>query len=177
MIWEHGLPHVVLSTDMLDTQALGHLHWMQEQLHVESMLGFGIHGDGVPCNWDRTESVMVISLNPPGVGAPYSRMRIPLLCLPHYMVTSETMDDIMDIFSWSMRHLLVGANPVCRHDGSPWSDSDALRKGLATHLGFHACLCEVRADWDFLSKCFHFPYHNERQGVCWKCSCRRDQVL
>ena len=175
-IWRHGFEAVILSTEMLDSQAKQQFDWMKTQLALDSLLGFGIHGDGVPCNWDRTASVMVISLNLPGVGKEYTRMRIPLLCMPSHMVTSETMDGIMEVFAWSMRHLLSGTNPICRHDGSPWEASDAQRSKTPLHLGFNACLCEVRGDWDFYSKCFHFPYHSEIEGVCWKCPCRRDEV-
>ena len=143
---------------------------MQRELDVQDLIGFGLHGDGVPCNYDRTESVTVISLNLPGVPGKHQSMRIPLVALPSHVITSERCDDIMEVFAWSMRHLLVGANPACRHDGSPWlKGKDGKRSKAPEKLPFHACLAEVRSDWDFLAKCFHFATHNLAVGICWLC--------
>ena len=64
-IFQLGLKEVILSEDLLDKQARDHLQWMRDSLSLDELLGFGIHGDGVPCNYDRTESVEVISLNLP----------------------------------------------------------------------------------------------------------------
>ena len=177
MIFLLGNKEVILSEDNLDHVGRDHLQWMRKALSLDELLGFGIHGDGVPCNYDRTESVEMISLNLPGVGGAYARMRIPLVVLPHSYVSHNTMDDLMVIFAWSMRHSLAGAFPVARHDGSPWLKTDSKRSKKTGGLGWNACLVEVRSDWDFLNKCFHFPTHNLKDGICWKCNCRRNQVL
>ena len=176
MIFLFGLKEVILSEDCLDRVGREHLQWMRQALSLEELLGFGIHGDGVPCNYDRTESVEMISLNLPGVGGKYARMRIPLVVLPHSYVSHNTMDDLMEILAWSMRHALAGTRPTARHDGSPWLKTDAKRVKKTRSLGWNACLVEVRSDWDFLNKCFHFPTHNLGAGICWKCNCRRNQV-
>ena len=101
---------------------------MREKLGVADLLGFALHGDGVPCNYDRTESVVVISLNLPGLSGENKRMRIPLVVLPDSVMTSETYDDIMEVMSWQMRHLLVNAHPTQRHDQKPWLPSDKARE-------------------------------------------------
>ena len=177
VIWELGLSDVLLSEDNLDTTGRKHMQWMREQLQVDTLLGFGLHGDGVPCNYDRTESVIIISLNLPGLPGKNGRMRIPLIVLPDHCVSENTFDDIMEVFAWSMRHLLVGSHPTQRHDGDPWRrNSDAKRQQRTGPLGFQACLCQVRADWDWMGKCFHFPFHGVKGGCCWRCTCRRDQV-
>ena len=175
-IFHLGLKEVILSEDKLDKVGKNHLQWMRTTLSLDELLGFGIHGDGVPCNYDRTESVEIISLNLPGVGGAYARMRIPLIVLPHSYVSDNTMDDLMEILAWSMRHALAGTLPVARHDGSPWLKSDRRRSKKTGDLGWNSCLVEVRSDWDFLNKCFHFPTHNLGAGICWKCSCKRSQV-
>ena len=176
VIWELGLKDVILSEDLLDRVGKDHMEWMRQSLDILELLGFGLHGDGVPCNYDRTESVDVISINLPGVGGGYKRMRIPLVTLPESSISHNTMDDLMEVFAWSMRHLLAGTWPVCRHDGTPWLKSDTRRAKKTGNLGFQACLVEVRSDWVFLSKTFHFPTHGFEDGVCWKCSCKRSQV-
>jgi len=175
-IFQLGLKEVILSEDLLDHVGRNHLQWMRDSLSLDELLGFGLHGDGIPCNYDRTESVEVISLNLPGVGGAYARMRIPLFVLPHSFVSDHTMDDLMEIFAWSMRHALAGSRPLARHDGTPWLKSDMRRSKKTADLGWNACLVEVRSDWDFLNKCFHFPTHNLGDGICWKCNCKRKQA-
>ena len=53
----------------------------REELADCKLLGLGLWGDGVPCNWDRTESVEVFSLNLPGQGSTYKTLRIPLVAV------------------------------------------------------------------------------------------------
>jgi hypothetical protein len=56
-IWDIGSPDVLLSEACLDSQGKRHMQWMREQLNVEHLLGFGLHGDGVPCNYDRKRAL------------------------------------------------------------------------------------------------------------------------
>ena len=141
------------------------------------MFGFGIHGDGVPNNYDRTESCHVVALNLPGVGGKFARMRIPLAVVPSSKCVEETLDAINEVLAWSMRHLLADANPEARHDGAEWDTKGADKERAKQHgpLGFTACLVEVRGDWEWYSKVFHFPYHGEHEGVCWRCPCAKNQ--
>jgi hypothetical protein len=175
-IFRLGLKDVILSEDKMDKVGKEHMQWMRDALSLDELLGFGIHGDGVPCNYDRTESVELISINLPGVGGAYARMRIPLICLPHYYVSENKVDDLMEILVWSMRHALAGTRPCERHDASQWPKTDVRRSKKTGDLGWNAGLVEVRSDWDFLSKCFHFPAHSLGEGICWKCTCKRKQV-
>ena len=61
VIWDLGLAEELLKEDGLDTTGKRHMAWMREHLHVEQLMGFGIHGDGVPCNYDRSEAVANLS--------------------------------------------------------------------------------------------------------------------
>jgi hypothetical protein len=177
MIWDLGMPDVLLSGDNLDTAGKKHMAWMREHLQVDELMGWGMHGDGIPCNYDRTESVVMISLNLPGLSGRNGRMRIPLVILPDHAMNGHTFDDIMTVIAWSMRHLVSGSRPCCRHDGSPWAKSDATRlKKNDDPLQFRACMVQCRADWDWMGKCFHLPFHNVKEGCCWLCKCKRDQV-
>ncbi len=177
MLWDLGVSEVLLSEDNLDTAGKAHMHWMRQQLQVNQLWAFGLHGDGIPCNYDRTESVIMISLNLPGLSGKNGRMRIPLVVLPDHAVSPNTFDDIMSVIAWSMRHLLSGSRPVCRHDGSPWSSSDTSRKKKTRSLNFRACMVQARGDWDWMGKCFHLPFHNVKEGCCWLCACKRSQVF
>ena len=176
VLWDLGLKEALLSEANLDSESKKHLQWMKEQLSEEDLWAFGIHGDGIPCNYDRTESVQMLSLNFPGLSGRNGRIRIPMVLLPDRAVGPNTWDDIMSVIAWSMRHLLIGSRPTCRHDGSPWWQSDAKRSKKTGNLKFKACLVQVRGDWDWFGKCFHFPFHNVKAGCCWLCKCLRSEV-
>ena len=132
----------------------------------------------MPNNYDRTESAHVISINLPGVGGKFARMRIPLCVLPSSKIVSETMDAVLEVIAWSLRHLQLGTHPEARHDGAAWDPAtDKTRSKQHGSLAFNASLVEVRGDWDWYSKVFHFPYHSELDGICWRCPCKRKQDL
>ena len=178
MIWELGSEDVLLDTQAMDSESQAHLQWMKGELQALQLWGFGLHGDGVPCNYDRTESVVVISLNLPGLPGRNGRLRIPIISLPDWCIGPHTFDDIMAVIAWSMRHLLVAERPTCRHDGEPWLHSDKKRsKSSKSSLPIPACMCQARGDWDWMGKCFHLPFHGVIAGNCWLCTNRRDEVV
>ena len=176
MLWDLGRPEVLLEEEGMDTASKKHMQWMRDQLQVQHLLGFGLHGDGIPCNYDRTESVVMISINLPGLTGKNGRMRIPLVILPDHAVSEHTFDDIMEVFAWSMRHGLAGTRATCRHDGSAWRPSDRRRAQKKGNLDFSACMNQCRGDWDWMGKCFHLPFHNIKEGCCWLCRCKRKEV-
>ena len=177
LLWSLGIPQALLSEANLDTPGKKHMQWMREQLQVSELLGFGFHGDGIPCNYDRTESVVMITINLPGLEGKNGRMRIPLVVLPDWAVSENTFDDIMEVIAWSMRHLLAGTRPTERHDGTPFNKDDKNRSKKTDKPKFRACLVQCRGDWDWMGKCFHFPFHNVLEGVCWLCNVKRKEVL
>ena len=177
VLWELGDPQVLLSESNLDSAGKKHMRWMRDHLQVDVLWGWGLHGDGIPCNYDRTESVIMISLNLPGLAGRNGRLRIPLCILPDYAVSENTFDDLFTVFAWSMRHLLSGTRPVCRHDLAAFNATDRKRAKKTDPLPFRSCLVQVRADWDWMGKCFHLPFHNVKEGCCWLCRCKRSQVL
>ena len=176
MIWHLGLPEVVLSTDCMDATSKQVLEERKAKLRCNEVIGLGIHGDGVPNNYDRTESSTVITLNLPGVGGRFSRMRIPLCVMPSAKVSDATMDAIFEVVAWSLRFLQLGRHPTRRHDGTELNGTDSARAKLDGPLPFRAVLVEIRGDWDFYSKTLHMPFHNENDGCCWLCPCRRNEV-
>ena len=56
----------LLETDGMDPKTLQHLRECEGKAG-ESLLAIGLWGDGAPCNWDRTESLEVFSINFPGL--------------------------------------------------------------------------------------------------------------
>ena len=119
------------------------------------LLPLGLWGDGVPCQWDRAESIEAISLNLPGQCDEYKQLRLPLVSFPKKFTSTNTWLDIFEVLSWSFRALASGISPRHRHDGSPWIASDRWRstaqrrnpsRAEAPPIEQRATLCEVRAD-------------------------------
>ena len=50
MIWEFAVKEVLLSDGNFDQLTKHHHDKMKRLLNVSELLGFGLHGDGVPCN-------------------------------------------------------------------------------------------------------------------------------
>ena len=176
-IWKFGVKEVLLGTDFYDKLTRDHLEWMKQQLNVQELWGFGLHGDGVPCNYDRTESVMLTSINLPGLTGRNGRLRIPICILPDHCISENTFDDIYEVLAWDMRSLQSGVRQERRHDMGPWDKAtDKKKSNLHGDRDFRSCLVQVRSDWEWLNKCYHFPGHRSHE-MCWLCSCKRNQVL
>ncbi len=137
------------------------------------LLGIGIWGDGAPTQWDRSQSIDVISISLPGsVG--FKNLRIPLLALPHSKTCHETWEDVFEIIKWSLVILATGTWPSCRHDGSAWNNTDKCRKTARPLI--RSALVQVRQDWKFAAEVFDLPAHNTADGNCWACKHTPDQV-
>ena len=74
---EYGIKDVVLQRGGLDPLSLAHLNDVEAKTG-ETMLGLGLWGDGVPCNWDRTGSLDCVSLNLPGLEGKWANLRLHL---------------------------------------------------------------------------------------------------
>lgn len=164
---EHNSPAVMLQTTVMGNDTKDRLRDLAAQFGIPNLAGFGLWGDGVPVNWDRSESVEILSFNMPGI----PKLRIPITGVSKkFWVKHETMDDLMAVVQWSAEHLLLGTYPTSRHDGSAWMAGDKNRKKLAgKSLGIQACCVEVRADWAWYQSCLRFPQWNENEGCCYKC--------
>ena len=175
-----GDRRVLHATDGLDPKSQEHLSNMQAH-HGEPLVALGLWGDGVPCNWDRTESVEVFSLNLPGQAGTYSTLRLPLTGLSRKQISEHTFYDIIDVLSWSLRHCYAGTLPRCRHDGAAFWKSDQKRKKLYENkdyeLGVRGTLVEVRGDWKMYKEIFKFPAWNQKVGCCWRCKATPAEVL
>jgi hypothetical protein len=69
MLRENSLDTLTQQTWM-DTTTSSHLEKSKSELGLataQPILGLGLWMDGVPCNWDRTDSLEVFSLNLPGI--------------------------------------------------------------------------------------------------------------
>ena len=171
VLLKHGFEEALMATDNMEPLTLQHLRHCEAQAGGK-LLGLGLWGDGAPTQWDRNETIDVLSLSLPGQAN--TTLRIPLVVLPHSRVCAETWQDVFAIIKWSLTILATGAWPTCRHDGTPWNASDKCRRNARPLL--RAALVEVRQDWKFAVEVFGFPAHNTGEGCCWKCKCKPNEV-
>lgn len=149
------------------------------------MVPLGLHGDGVPFAAKMRDSLEQISWN---LCAQPASQRLLFTAVPKSAVAGrQTWDALFTVFSWSMRHLMLGTFPSARHDGAPWiikcqgaglrgqwgcSDrSRAQQSGKP--FSMVAALIQVRGDWAFYKSVFDFPSWSGRQ-ICWCCNASRD---
>ena len=172
-----GTKALLLDTECMDPKTLQHLELCKRKSGATELLGLGLWGDGVPCNWDRTESVEVVALNLPGLAGKYHGLRLPITGVSRKQISRHTWHDLMKIISWSLQCCADGYWPSCRHDGTPWQEGDSKRASKRGSLGVQSCLVEVRGDWKFFGETFSFPKHNTNAGICWRCLCTPLQVI
>ena len=136
-------------------------------------VGLGIWIDGVPYNWDRSESLEGVAMNLPGLGGSKRSLRIPLCVVPSKCVLpGKTFDGIMEVVVWSLKQLALGVFPDRRHDDGPWLAEDKLRRRKRKQpLGIYGVLVEVRGDWKAYKDVFRLPGWNTLEGLCFLCTC------
>ena len=142
-----------------------------------TLLGCGLWCDGVPYNWDKSSSLEVVALNFPGVPE-WKNMRLPITVIDKsFVIKHATFDCIFNILKWSFEILFSGVYPSRRHDGSPFTVKDAVRKKLAGQtLYVRAILAEVRGDWACYKELFRLPGWKELSGCCWRCTMTPDRI-
>lgn len=161
----------LLCKEGMSTEAKAHLEAVSEELGLTEALGLGVWLDGVPCNWDRSQSLECVALSFPGWVGQHANIRFPITVIQkRHCVKHKTLDEILSIISWSLTCLAEGCMPVARHDNTPWLPGDHLRKKQAAQsTGLHGILAEVRGDWSCFKSVFRLPSWNERGGCCWRC--------
>ena len=101
--------------------SLEHLSSMKALFAKPNAIGVAFWLDGCPCNWDRTESLEVLTMSVPGLHHENKNVRIPLAAVPkQFVLDHDSWDDIMQVMSWSLSYLCIGEFPKMRHDGLPF---------------------------------------------------------
>jgi len=176
MLAKFGEKAALLETDGMEPRTKDHLEQVKAELGTLDLLGLGIWIDGVPYNYDRSESLEAVAMNLPGLSGELKNLRLPITVIPkHFVATGETMHDICEIILWSLRHLALGVHPSCRHDGKAWTPADRARAALSGQsIRQRAALVEVRGDWLMMKEVFHLPGWKEKAGCCWRCKATPD---
>ena len=162
---------LLLSQENMGQATKAHIANACLELGVSELLGIGLWGDGVPCKFDRSESLEVLTMNVPGVS---TTMRVPVAVINKTIVVKAlTFDSIFSVLAWSFAVLASGVMPSKDHLGVPFTGKRSTYAGKPV---LKSVLCEFRGDWAWYKQCFRFPQHNENRGICWRCSCTPSEI-
>ena len=163
----------LLVRDGMSNECKDHLQQIETKVNQSNLLGIGLWCDGVPYNWDRSQTLEVVSMSLPGLDGSNAQLRLLLFGVnKKLLLTTATFDDLFSVLSWSFRCLATGQHPSCRHDGLPFTKTDSKRKQVSeTPIGLKGFLVEVRGDWAMMKQVFRFPAWNSLSGCCWLCKC------
>ena len=173
-IVRYGDLNRLLRQDGLDKKGKTHMEKCGADL-----VPLGLWADGVPCQWDRDQSLELITLNFPGLPKTVDehKLRMPIMAIMKCNMSSNTWDDVFEIIAWSFRVMATGTWPEKRHDGEDMLKSDHWRKQKSgKDMGYRAALCQMRADWACWKMTFKFPMWNEKEGCCWRCNIKPAEV-
>ena len=88
-----------------------------------------------------------------------------------HCITRATRDDLLSVFTWSLRCLATGIFPSRRHDDRDWMPVDQKRQRLsAKQMPLRGILTEIRGDWACVKEVFRLPGWRDAAGCCWRCS-------
>jgi hypothetical protein len=171
VMFQFAKPDALYKTQGLAEESLVLLEECKANIGSQEVAPLGMWIDGVPCNWDRSESLEVVSLHLPGLDDDMSNMRIPLCTiLKTHCFQKQTMDDILAICSWSLKCAILGIMPSERHDGTKFGPSDCRRRRWQGDSTIRSVLVEIRGDWAMFKQVFRLPGWQEKGGICWRCT-------
>ena len=136
-----NLPHTVLSTmgSALDGKLIQEGMSPQYRqvfqaactklgLDASKTVSLGLHGDGVP--FSKKDSIELLSFNflgePMGDRVPFAGISKMYACKCGCL-GRDTFDDMLEVFVWSLRSLLVGVHPSVDPAGQPLSDPRVVK--------------------------------------------------
>ena len=146
----------------------------QHNLCAEETLILSIWQDGTPFNSDRSHTLELWNLSILGLGD----LRMPMACWPKELqLKGKTANSYFQLLGWSLRCCLLGKMPTAKHTREPWQTCDGWRrKHQGKVFGFKAILGEFRGDWSMLKSILGMPGWGDGTGICWKCSCCKEDL-
>ena len=152
-----------------------------EEWGAHDVVALSLWGDGVPSNWDRSESIFIYSWGLPALSSEEHRgLRVPVTALPKEMCCGATHNRILELIGWSLEHMALGVNPSHRPAlGLPEGQEFQCkwRKTAAgTPLPYRAVLLHLKGDWEFFGNIIHLPRWDNVAGVCYLCKIKKADV-
>ena len=164
VLFKHNNKDTLLDVTGMTAACYSHLQKQKIAFKKDSAVAVGLWVDGAPYNWDRSESLEVITMSLPGLANQNGNLRIPLCCFGRKFVAKEhTWDDVFEVLSWSFTWLAVGQHPPRRHDSASFSEKGRTCQANKELLqaGF---VCELRGDWKMLNEVVKIPAWNKKNN-------------
>ena len=168
--WNQDASQAMLQNSGLNSKAMDAFKNIcaQHHLDIPKVFPLGFWIDGVPVKWDRSESLIVFTLNLPGqVDAAMRRLRIPLTVINKKFLAEETTAEIMEILAWSFKCLFSGhfpAQPLPHQElFNTWRSKRAGKP-----LGAYGLLVEIRGDWEAYKNVFGLAGWKDKY-CCYRC--------
>ena len=87
-----------------------------------------------------------------------------------------TMYHLMAWLRYCITALAQGRFPTHRADGTPFTDKEPLRKGLAGKDGPCAAIVQLKADWAEFAHTLAFPTWSSKTNPCMFCNCSYESM-
>ena len=166
-----GCLQVLQETQGLDETCLAHVNKLKADWG-EDVIPISLWHDGVPFNWDRSDSLEMYSLALPGLASTAERvLRFPLTVVAHQLCTKTTHQRIFEILAWSFTAMACGQWPTQGPGGSMYRHSRSSQP-----LGYVAALAEFKGDWKMMAEVVGLPSWQTKAGVCWRCNTTKEQA-
>ena len=141
-----------------------------------NIIGLTLWGDGIPYNWDRSESIdawtlSVVTLD----SSKHKLLRVPFTVIPHHWVGPQTHNEILQVLEWSLTWMRLGKFPTTLPDNNPISGKSRVAVA-GSSLGYVAAILEVRGDWKHFAEVLKLPHWQGKESICWRCSCTKEQI-
>ena len=169
MLVERGDLEVIQDSSAIQGISLDKLKSIKKVLACPGLIPLAAWSDSTPVSWDRHESIEAYTWSLPGQSSKqYSRLRFPLIVLPHKQCSRQTHMEIMSIMKWSLKALAVGRWPVVGPFGEELVGRQR-RSMSGRDLGFRAALIQFKGDWKYFNEVVGLPRWKSKSGVCWRC--------
>ena len=161
---KYGDLNIVRSDLHLDSSSKNYLEKCNTELRTK-LVALGLWGDGVPINYDRTESVETFSLNVPGIKEPYHTLRLPITAISRKQIGPNSWDDILEVVRWSLTSCFLGLHPHTRHDDTAWRKTDTARAKQAEILGDKICFSGSPRRLEVFWRDLRLPKAQHKEGL------------
>jgi hypothetical protein len=125
----------------------------------DKIIPIGMHGDGGGFN--KQDSLYALSWNSLICGGATIQSKFLFTVVKKSDMVADTLDKLMEAFSWSCNVLLSGQSPHSSWQGHALPDG-----GLDLAFGYRASLCQIRGDWEFYTQLFYFSRWDQGEMMC-----------
>jgi hypothetical protein len=160
-------------------------HWYEQHPVIKRVadarlrIPIGMHGDDAGVH--GTQQVLVITWNSVAVKRPTLDNRIVFTMIRVAELVKDgaaTLQEMMDVFRWSLHALSDGMYPVADHKGRPFDQQHhPARYKLAgrplTSAGHCGAWSEFRGDWKFLKECLFLKQSYANNYICHLCKAHK----